>query len=178
MPVVWTNPITNDEFDTHEKYIQSLLDKLAEAKAEMWRWAQDERALVQALDEAAGKVEIKIGMVIAEGTQQRAKVTRKQNSKYPRPRGDQHPLRALLGKHTALVELIRVDYEESGSKITQLLERLHTNMLRPEDDRELAEDLDKVRETTSGKPSILIEDRPDATDGPKPLSDDSPNDLY
>lgn len=156
---IYRNPVTDKEFTSHAEYVESLIESYKKVSKEL-NWAKtDEEKLVEALDKAAGETDRHKGLVKAEGTTQLAKVTRKQNVSYPKERGAEHPLRALMRKYPQLGEMVKAEYSEKGAAIADLIDRMHQHALTDPEDIALVDELLKVRTLKDGKPGIEIKDK-------------------
>lgn len=155
------NPVTGEIFQKEENYVQSLIDTYLEASQERIRQQATETQIVAAFNELA---HAKFGKALRgsyqiDGRSNRVDITIRHNVTYKRNRGEDHPLRVLLKEFDkALGDLIKIDYEESGSKIEKLIERVKSGNVGPDDDPELVRRLLEVRVEKEGKPSIKIED--------------------
>lgn len=147
---VFTNPISNEEFDTKEELVESLSEEYCKVKAALFSATNREKQVLTLLDELAGMPEITKGKVTLQGKTVAVTLTRKENVSYPKDRGGEHPLRAILGQFPELGSMIRVSYAESGSKIAKLLEE--------EPESPLAQIISEARKTTSGKLGVQIQD--------------------
>jgi len=161
---MFRNPITEMEYESAEAYVESLATEWVRVKTEQARLAAEEGKLVEALVNRA--VATSSGgdekEIVLPGIKHQVKVTPKINVTYPRGRGEPHPLRVLLPKYPQLEDMIRVQYEESGSKIQRLIDQFREKKIKAEEDIELAEALLKVRQEKFGKPGIVVEDRTDS----------------
>jgi len=167
MPTIFQNPVTKEEFDTKEAYVQSLIDSYQKAKREQYNWSEDEGKCLEALDAEVSLVDpnLKKGRVKLAGTTQSITVERKLNASYPKDRGAEHPLRKLMPQFDELGKLVNVEYKEKGAQIQGLLDRLRDGKLRPDDNEELARALLEVRIEKPAKVSIKVEDRIDVPSG-------------
>lgn len=158
MTEVYKNEVTNEEHDSPQERVEAVLARLLHIKQEMWVWSKAEKECLEYLNNLAQHPEVTKGTVTLDGTKQRAKITRRVNVSYPKPRGEEHPLRKLMTEYPSLGDMIRVDYKESGTKIEKLIDRVFSEKASPGDDIELATALKEVRVIKAGKPSIVVED--------------------
>lgn len=164
-------------YEGRENYVQALIASYEKAKKEMFNWAKEEAALVAAMNALVDEVHIglDVGKTVLEGVQQKVTVERHLSASYPRERGEEHPLRLLLGKFDELGALLNVDYKESGKKIQALLARAKDDKLKLGDNAELAAELVKIRQTKAAKPKFIVEDK---VSGPTdPSVADAPGDA-
>lgn len=161
--VLFENPLNEERYETQQEYVQALLDSYAKIKKEMWNWQQDEAKVLAVLGDLANAIAptVQKGTIRVNGVTHVAKLEKSLNPQYARAKGEEHPLRRLLQEYPQVGDLIRVDYEESGSKIQQLLDRLAAGQLLPDDSQELAVALASVRSTKPAKLKVVIEERTD-----------------
>ncbi len=180
----YTNPVTNEEFDEIEPYVQSLVACYQKAKQEQYKWGQNESKVLNAWNTLADEIQpdLKKGKITLTGTASLVVVEKKVNASYPKDRGAEHPLRKLLPQHdAALRPMVKVDYKESGAQIQGLVDRCRAGKLRPDDNEELARALLEVRIEKPGKIGIKIEDRidvPTDNDDSNNMGDASATELY
>jgi hypothetical protein len=146
------NPVTDAEFKSFGEYIDSLTKSWQDLQIQQYQLDQSKAAILAVAVNAAKEAspDTVRGSVKLEGVVTQLKVVFKQSASYPRERGAVHPLRLLAQDFPELEDMIRVDIEESGSKIEKFLERGDYD----DHERELAEKLRDIRIVKDGKPSL------------------------
>lgn len=153
------NPITEQEYTDSSEYVQSLINSYQEIERQQYQIGLDEKAILNALDEAAGMPNEVKGSFTVMGVNQKVIVKRSQNAKYIKDRGDTHPLRKLLDLYDDLLQpMIKVDYGEKGSEIEKFCERMAREGTGSETERELYNEILKVRVKTPAKLSVEVKE--------------------
>lgn len=122
-----------------------------------------EKKLIAKVLELMEEAPLSTGAVVLKGEEQNLKLSPRTNVTYEKEgKGDEHPLRALLGQFDLLGDMIRVEYKESGQKIQNMLDSYVTS---PEETNDEIADLCKAlmvyRRVKAGKPGVEIVDRLD-----------------
>ena len=136
--------------------VEAFIRAWAAATTEAFQANERATAALLALDEMAGEPDKQTGTLVLEGTEHVAKIERKVNVTYPRPRGQEHPLKALMEKYPALVPLVKIEYDESGQKIAKLLADYKAGSLSQEA-LAMAAAVSAARQVKPGKPGIKVE---------------------
>ena len=160
--MTYEHPTTDATFDNPEEYAQTLINDIKRIKREQYQLAVEEGRVLTAIDKLAGRTDITSGTVTVQGMTEEAKVGRRQNVKYDKPRGGTHPLRILLENFPELMaNAVDVTYKEKGKVIADLIDRANSGSSIDEREVELVQEILKTRVVSQGKPSLTIADRKD-----------------
>jgi len=153
------NPVSEKTFDTRE----ALVDDLCKAWNKLARWkfelANEEEALLAKMNEVCGETDKTKGVVKAFGEEFELKLTRRENNKYEKERGAEHPLLVLSKTFAMAKEFFATDVRERGGEVDQFLENVEKGLLNTPEAKMLAEQILKVRSKSPGKPEVEVKVR-------------------
>jgi len=152
----YRNPVTAEEFETEEAYVDSLINTWNRVQVRKTQLAATEARLVEAVG-ACCPADKEKGTVRVNGAYDCFKVKKGTRAKYQKERGAPHPLGTVLQQFPkVLKDRIRIQFEESGQKVQTLIDK-------PESDDEKAcvQELLKTRQVVPAKPGIDVEPRKD-----------------
>ena len=153
------NPVSEKIFDTRE----ALVDDLCKAwnKLAKWRFElqQEEELLLSKMNEVCGETDKTKGVVKAFGDEFELKLTRRENNKYEKERGADHPLLVLSRTFAQAKEFFALDIRERGGEVDQFLENVDSGLLNTPEAKMLAEQIKKVRSKSPGKPEVEVKVR-------------------
>lgn len=140
--------------------VDQLLEDLVEFQKEKLEIEAHIEDIVKRIDSCAEKTFQK-GSKTFFGKEHKAKLNRRVNVSYPRPKGADHPLADLLEDFSdILANKVRIELKESGAKIENLLDK-YPNISEDtlEDEVMTVEELlvlklQKSRAVSVGKPSV------------------------
>lgn len=148
-----SNPVTGQIYETDAERLDSLVDSWSQVLREEYEVNRKKKLLMAAIDTAVGNPGKTSGTVRALGINTEVKVVRRENVKYEKEAGAEHPLLTLVRKHRWLSNMITLDVREK-SEIPKMIASPNGA-----EQAEVAEIISKIRVVSQGSPTIEVSDR-------------------